>query len=184
MSPLLCLRMPYSRNCVTDAVHTHSKTLSCDCPPPFGDACAQLGANASACRWQKNRTAARRRQACPPRSAGATHHTTAAVTRFITGTSHGGSCHERRDGDATRRRAACRHPAAGTDGRWLSTYIVLSNSNVLNTTYIAGLTKDCRVSLRWHVCCRCLISKLRPVLESSAQTTRGMYFEFFRKISK
>ena len=32
--------------------------------------------------------------------------------------------------------------------------------------------------------CGCTISKLRLVLDSSAQTTRGMYFECFRKISK
>ena len=33
-------------------------------------------------------------------------------------------------------------------------------------------------------CCGWPVSKLRPVLDSSDQTTWGMYFGFFRKISK
>ena len=33
-------------------------------------------------------------------------------------------------------------------------------------------------------CCRCLISKPRPVLDSSSKNTPSMYFRFFRKISK
>ena len=33
-------------------------------------------------------------------------------------------------------------------------------------------------SLRWHFCCRGLISDPRPVLGSSAQTTQGMLLDF------
>ena len=36
----------------------------------------------------------------------------------------------------------------------------------------AGLTKDCRVGLRWTFCCGCPISKSRPVLDSLSKLQR------------
>ena len=45
---------------------------------------------------------------------------------------------------------------------------------------IAELAKDCRVGLRWHVCCGCPISKLRPVLGFSSKN-HGSFFKFFEK---
>ena len=44
----------------------------------------------------------------------------------------------------------------------------------------AGLASDCRMGLRWYFCCRCPISKLKPVMDSSAQITQDMYFGFFK----
>ena len=39
------------------------------------------------------------------------------------------------------------------------------------------------LGLDWHFHSSCLISKPRPVLDSSPKTTRGMHFRFFQKIS-
>ena len=40
----------------------------------------------------------------------------------------------------------------------------------------AGLTKDCRVGLRWHFRCRCPISKPRPFWGYSSNTTGVIFF--------
>ena len=37
----------------------------------------------------------------------------------------------------------------------------------------AGLAKDCRVGLRWHLCCCCPISKPRPFLGFSQKIGVG-----------
>ena len=50
--------------------------------------------------------------------------------------------------------------------------------------YTAGLIEDCRLDLHWHFCCLGPISNLRPVLDSLAQTTRGMLLDFCCEASK
>ena len=45
----------------------------------------------------------------------------------------------------------------------------------------AGLAMDCRVSLRWHLCCGCSNSKPRPVLDFSSKKSGVIFFNFFEK---
>ena len=48
----------------------------------------------------------------------------------------------------------------------------------------AGLPVSYKFGPRWHFCCQGPILNPRPVLDSSAQTTRGMLLDFFCKTSK
>ena len=53
-----------------------------------------------------------------------------------------------------------------------------------SVTYTSGLAMDCRVSLRWHFCCGCQISKPRPILDFPSKN-QGSFFQFFlRKVKK
>ena len=45
----------------------------------------------------------------------------------------------------------------------------------------AGLALDYKLGVRWHFCLRGPILNPRPVLDSSAQTTRGNQLDFFCK---
>ena len=49
------------------------------------------------------------------------------------------------------------------------------------TRATSGLTMDCRVSLRWHFCCGCPISKPRPVLGFSSNKSGVVFCYFFEK---
>ena len=46
----------------------------------------------------------------------------------------------------------------------------------------AELASNYRVGLRWHVCCRCSISKPRPILDSSSKTTPACILHFSKNL--
>ena len=56
--------------------------------------------------------------------------------------------------------------------------------DILAEVSTAGFVMDCRVGLRWHFYCGCLISKSRPVLDFLSKESGVVFFVFSSKSQK